>query len=68
MQPKTAADFLTVEDYLAGELESQVRHEYPDGETYAMVGASDRQDSTPSTSPDPYPSACRNAARSSPQT
>lgn len=42
MQPQTTATFLSVDDYLAGELESQVRHEYVDGEIYAMVGASDR--------------------------
>jgi Uma2 family endonuclease len=33
---------LSVEDYLAGEKESQVRHEYVDGHVYAMAGASDR--------------------------
>jgi Uma2 family endonuclease len=42
MQPQTSQGFLSVEDYLSGELESQVRHEYVDGELYAMVGASDR--------------------------
>ena len=31
-----------VDDYLAGELESEVRHEYVGGQVYAMVGASDR--------------------------
>ena len=31
---------ITVEDYLAGELHSDVRHEYIDGQVYAMVGAS----------------------------
>lgn len=31
-----------VDDYLAGELESEVRHEYVAGQVYAMVGASDR--------------------------
>lgn len=31
-----------VEDYLAGELESEVRHEYVAGQVYPMVGASDR--------------------------
>ena len=34
--------YLSVEDYLAGEKESQVRHEYVDGQVYAMAGASDR--------------------------
>jgi Uma2 family endonuclease len=42
MQPQTGATFLSVDAYLEGELESQIRHEYVDGETYAMVGASDR--------------------------
>jgi len=31
-----------VDDYLRGELESDVRHEYVGGQVYAMVGASDR--------------------------
>jgi hypothetical protein len=31
-----------VDDYLAGELQSEVRHEYVAGQVYAMVGASDR--------------------------
>ena len=30
---------LTTDDYLAGELTSQIRHEYVDGEVYAMAGA-----------------------------
>jgi Uma2 family endonuclease len=42
MQPQTTATLLSADAYLAGELESQVRHEYVDGEVYAMVGASDR--------------------------
>lgn len=42
MQPRTTAALLSVDDYLSGELESEVRHEYVDGEVYAMVGASDR--------------------------
>ncbi len=33
---------LSVADYLAGERESDVRHEYVDGQVYAMAGASDR--------------------------
>ena len=33
---------ISVQEYLAGELESDVRHEYIDGAVYAMVGASDR--------------------------
>ncbi|MBK9442636.1 MAG: Uma2 family endonuclease [Comamonadaceae bacterium] len=30
---------LTAEDYLAGEMASDIRHEYVDGEVYAMAGA-----------------------------
>ena len=37
--PHTA---IGVDDYLRGELESEVRHEYVGGQVYAMVGASDR--------------------------
>ena len=33
---------LSIDEYLRGELESDIRHEYIAGETYAMVGASDR--------------------------
>lgn len=33
---------LSVEEYLEGELRSDIRHEYIDGEVYAMGGASDR--------------------------
>lgn len=42
MQLQTKTTFLPVDIYIEGELESQVRHEYVDGEVYAMVGASDR--------------------------
>ncbi len=42
MQPQKTTNFIPVDAYLEGELESQIRHEYVDGETYAMVGASDR--------------------------
>ncbi|MEY6430870.1 Uma2 family endonuclease [Thioalkalicoccus limnaeus] len=42
MQPKRVEPFLSVDEYLEGELSSRVRHEYVDGEVYAMVGASDR--------------------------
>lgn len=34
--------FISVEDYLQGELHGDVRHEYVGGEIYAMGGASDR--------------------------
>ena len=42
MQPQSTGTYISVDDYLVGELASQVRHEYVDGELYAMVGASDR--------------------------
>ena len=34
--------FISIEEYLAGEQHSEVRHEYIDGQVYAMTGASDR--------------------------
>jgi Uma2 family endonuclease len=34
--------YLSVTDYLAGERDVNVRHEYVDGQVYAMAGASDR--------------------------
>ena len=34
--------YLSVEDYLAGERDGEIRHEYGAGEAYAMTGASDR--------------------------
>lgn len=34
--------FISAEEYLAGEQCSEVRHEYIDGQVYAMTGASDR--------------------------
>lgn len=33
---------ISVDDYLAGELQAELRHEYIDGQAYAMTGASDR--------------------------
>ena len=42
MQPQPITTYLSVGAYIEGELESQIRHEYMDGEVYAMVGASDR--------------------------
>jgi len=33
---------LSIDSYLAGEQSSEVRHEYIDGQVYAMVGASKR--------------------------
>jgi Uma2 family endonuclease len=35
-------EYLSVEDYLEGEKDSPTRHEYVDGQVYAMAGASDR--------------------------
>jgi len=32
----------SVDDYLAGELQAEQRHEYIDGQVYAMTGASRR--------------------------
>ena len=42
MSQRNPNTFLQVEDYLAGERESAVRHEYVDGQIYALGGASDR--------------------------
>jgi len=42
MQPERLTPFLSADEYLEGELASELRHEYVDGEVYAMVGASDR--------------------------
>lgn len=33
---------LSIEDYLKGELESDIRHEFYDGQVYAMAGAGER--------------------------
>jgi Uma2 family endonuclease len=38
--PRQTRDYLTVEAYLEGERHSDVRHEYFDGDVYAMAGAS----------------------------
>jgi len=40
-RPK-AVSYLSVEEYLEGEKDNSIRHEYIDGQIYAMVGASDR--------------------------
>ena len=42
MIPARPANYLTVERYLDGESGSTVRHEYVNGQVYAMAGASDR--------------------------
>ena len=41
-QPRAATDLLSVEDYLAGETDSTVGHEFVNGMVYAMAGASER--------------------------
>jgi Uma2 family endonuclease len=41
MQPQRSGTYVSVEDYLWGEQDAQVRHEDVDGEVYAMVGVSD---------------------------
>ena len=33
--------YISVEDYLQGELESEIKHEYSDGHVYAMTGGTD---------------------------
>ncbi|MEA5569981.1 Uma2 family endonuclease [Calothrix sp. UHCC 0171] len=38
---RSPVHFLTIEEYLKFELESDIRHEYVDGETFAMAGASE---------------------------
>lgn len=35
-------EYISVEEYLDGEQHSEIRHEYIDGQVYAMGGASDR--------------------------
>ena len=42
MQVQRTTNYISADAYLEGELQSQVRHEYVDGEVFAMVGASDR--------------------------
>jgi Uma2 family endonuclease len=37
-----AKTFVSVDEYVEGELHSEIRHEYIDGQVYAMGGASDR--------------------------
>src|SRR5215468_3600341 len=39
MQTALSRDYVSVEDYLAGEDASAVKHEYIDGSVYAMAGA-----------------------------
>jgi len=42
MSLRKSKPYLSVADYLAGERDADVRHEYVDGQVYAMAGASDR--------------------------
>jgi Uma2 family endonuclease len=42
MTQSAIREVLTVDDYLAGEDASDIRHEYIGGQVYAMTGASDR--------------------------
>lgn len=39
-QPQFGQSWISIEDYLAGELLSEIKHEYDDGELVAMSGAS----------------------------
>lgn len=41
MSNLAVSSFITVDDYLAGEAESPIKHEYVDGEVFAMGDASD---------------------------
>jgi Uma2 family endonuclease len=40
MQTALSRDYISVDDYLAGEETSQIKHEYSAGSVYAMAGAS----------------------------
>lgn len=42
MNTRADLENLTVTDYLDGELRSEIRHEYINGQVHAMVGASDK--------------------------
>ncbi len=42
MKTQLYSEFISVDEYIQGELTSDVRHDYMGGEVYAMVGASDR--------------------------
>jgi len=39
-QPQFGQSWISIEDYLAGELLSDIKHEYIDGQVFAMTGAS----------------------------
>lgn len=49
MPLKNDVEIVSEEDYLKGELEAEVKHEYIDGQIYAMVGASANHNSLSST-------------------
>src|SRR5438132_805131 len=42
MSQQYPKSFVRVDDYLAGERDGELRHEYVQGRVYAMAGASDR--------------------------
>ena len=42
MEQPERDDLITVEEYLEGERQAEVRHEFMGGQTYAMVGGTDR--------------------------
>lgn len=42
MSLRKPIEFVSIEDYLDGEKDSPIRHEYVDGHVFAMAGASDR--------------------------
>lgn len=42
-------DYLSLDDYLRGEHDAPTRHEYLDGQAYAMVGASERHNTIAQT-------------------
>jgi Uma2 family endonuclease len=42
MAIKPDQNWISIDDYLQGEMTSETRHEYVGGDVYAMVGASDR--------------------------
>jgi len=43
-QPKFDKPWISIEDYLAGEMVSEIKHEYVDGQVFAMSGASRNHD------------------------
>lgn len=49
MQRALDYEYLSFEDYLTGEQEVAIRHEYLDGQVYAMAGASERHNTITQT-------------------